>query len=129
MDHLTGFKIDIKSETQARQSGELYSYEEEESQDPEALYAEAAGEGIIEDAEETRLDTETLFAEAENLDIEEEKTEDFAAEELEVEESETKEPETQAFYEEEDDDGIDPESDLTDLAFLDIEEGDFGYEE
>ena len=127
--HLTGFKIDIKSETQARQSGELYSYEEEESQDPEALYAEAAGEGIIEDAEETGLDTETLFAEAENLDIEEEKTEDFAAEELEIEESETKEPETQAFYEEEDDDGIDPESDLTDLAFLDIEEGDFGYEE
>ena len=28
--HLTGFKIDIKSETQAKESGELYDYEDEE---------------------------------------------------------------------------------------------------
>ena len=126
--HLTGFKIDIKSETQARQSGELYSYEEEEPQEPEEFYAEAAGESVEEDAEETGLDTETRFAEAENSDIEEEKIEDLGMEDLETEDLETKEPESGSVYEEEDD-GLDPESDLTDLAFLDMEEGDFGYEE
>ena len=33
---LTGFKIDIKSETQARESGDLYDYDEEEELDAEA---------------------------------------------------------------------------------------------
>ncbi len=46
---LTGFKIDIKSETQARESGELYEYEEmgEEEMSPEnedEIPLEAAGE-------------------------------------------------------------------------------------
>ena len=38
---LTGFKIDIKSETQARESGELYDYDEdEEYYEEEEAYSE-----------------------------------------------------------------------------------------
>ena len=44
---LTGFKIDIKSETQAREAGELLEYEEdyyeEDGYDEEGLYDEAGG--------------------------------------------------------------------------------------
>ena len=43
---LTGFKIDIKSETQARESGELYDYDDEDEYYDEEEYSE-------EDAEET----------------------------------------------------------------------------
>ena len=35
---LTGFKIDIKSETQARESGELYDYDDEDEYYDEEVY-------------------------------------------------------------------------------------------
>ena len=46
---LTGFKIDIKSETQARESGELYDYDDEDEYYDEDEYSE-------EDTEETAED-------------------------------------------------------------------------
>lgn len=39
---LTGFKIDIKSETKARESGDLYDYEDDEYYDEDDEYAEDA---------------------------------------------------------------------------------------
>ncbi len=42
---LTGFKIDIKSETQARESGELYDYDDEDEYYDEEEYSE---EGAVE---------------------------------------------------------------------------------
>ena len=48
---LTGYKIDIKSETQARESGELYDYDDEDEYYDEDEYSE-------EDTEETAEDTE-----------------------------------------------------------------------
>ena len=47
---LTGFKIDIKSETQARESGELYDYDDEDEYYDEEEYSE---ERCCRDAEET----------------------------------------------------------------------------
>ena len=58
---LTGFKIDIKSETQARESGELYDYDDEDEYYDEDEYSE-------EDTEETAEDTEAEEA----MDAEEE---------------------------------------------------------
>lgn len=68
---LTGFKIDIKSETQARESGELYEYEEmgEEEMSPESpehedeipaetaaeAYAELSGETPEEETEDSYM--------------------------------------------------------------------------
>lgn len=121
--HLTGFKIDIKSETQARESGELYDYGEEDSQEPEELYAESSGDSIMEESEEAEIapaDSETLFAEAENLNTEE--TQDWEAQE-------SGELQTEAFEETPEADGQDLESGSANPAFLDTEEGDFGYEE
>ena len=70
---LTGFKIDIKSETQARESGDFYDYEEEEIEDEEE--AEIAEEEITEEiqseepedelAEQEEPETEMPEAEAE----------------------------------------------------------------
>lgn len=49
---LTGFKIDIKSETQARESGDFFGYEEEyEGAYEEAYYEEEALDGYEEDGE------------------------------------------------------------------------------
>lgn len=48
---LTGFKIDIKSETQARESGELYEYEEME-EDGEVFDADEGDEAFGEDTAE-----------------------------------------------------------------------------
>ena len=45
---LTGFKIDIKSETQARESGDLYDYDEEET---EETYEETVDENGVESEE------------------------------------------------------------------------------
>ena len=45
---LTGFKIDIKSETQARESGELYDYDDEDEHYDEEEYSE---EGAVESEE------------------------------------------------------------------------------
>ena len=53
---LTGFKIDIKSETQARESGDFYDYDEEpeaEVQEEEAFdYVEESAESAEEEAQE-----------------------------------------------------------------------------
>lgn len=53
---LTGFKIDIKSETQARESGDFYDYDEEpeaEGQEEEAFdYVEESAESAEEEAQE-----------------------------------------------------------------------------
>ena len=57
---LTGFKIDIKSETQARESGELYDYDDEDEYYDEDGYSE-------EDTEETAEDTEAEEAVSEEL--------------------------------------------------------------
>lgn len=50
--HLTGFKIDIKSETQARESGELYDYEDEEEEAYDEIGEEIAAGGIEEEIED-----------------------------------------------------------------------------
>ena len=57
---LTGFKIDIKSETQARESGELYDYDDEDEYYDEDEHSE-------EDTEETAEDTEAEEAVSEEL--------------------------------------------------------------
>ena len=52
---LTGFKIDIKSETQAKESGDFYDYDEDEEEEyydeDEAEYEEAEGELAAEEPE------------------------------------------------------------------------------
>ena len=77
---LTGFKIDIKSETQARESGELYDYDEDEEYYDEEEYSE---EGT---AEET---VEEPSGEAEEETFEEAPAETKAIEESEETEEET----------------------------------------
>ncbi len=68
---LTGFKIDIKSETQARESGDFYDYEEEPAEEAEeASEAEeiSADEAIFETeeiSEEEAASDDTLEAEPE----------------------------------------------------------------
>ena len=56
---LTGFKIDIKSETQARESGDFYDYEEDPAESEEASEAEeiAADEEIFETEEISEEET------------------------------------------------------------------------
>ena len=70
---LTGFKIDIKSETQARESGDFYDYDEEETE-----------EETVEDAAEETVTEED--AAAEEIPAEEDPTEVQEAEENEDEE-------------------------------------------
>ena len=76
---LTGFKIDIKSETQAKESGDFYDYDDDEA--PEAS-AEDSEETLTEDAQE-----ENLTEDAETEETEETAEETFAESE-ETEESE-----------------------------------------
>ena len=54
---LTGFKIDIKSETQARESGELYDYDDEDEYYDEEEYSE---EGAVESEETETEETEEV---------------------------------------------------------------------
>ena len=54
---LTGFKIDIKSETQARESGDFYDYDEDDDEYYEA--EESATEEISQDSEETAAGEES----------------------------------------------------------------------
>ena len=70
---LTGFKIDIKSETQARESGDFYDYDEEHEE------AENASEEVTEEtvSEETEDSAETF----EETETEAEETADGDAEE------------------------------------------------
>ncbi len=86
--HLTGFKIDIKSETQARESGELYGYGEGEDEEAEELDAFAEGEGVdVADAEEES--DEALLEVGELSDAEDVEPDEESAEELsELEEEE-----------------------------------------
>ena len=65
---LTGFKIDIKSETQARESGDFYDdYDEEHEEAEEEMTEEAVSEEIP----ETEEDTETEAEETADGDAEE----------------------------------------------------------
>ena len=66
---LTGFKIDIKSETQARESGD-FDYDEEHEDTEEELTEEAVSEEF-EEAEETAEETETEAEETADGDAEE----------------------------------------------------------
>ena len=57
---LTGFKIDIKSETQARESGELYDYDDGDEYYDEEEYSE---EGAVESEETETEETEEVSEE------------------------------------------------------------------
>jgi N utilization substance protein A len=69
---LTGFKIDIKSETQARESGDLLEYEED-------YYEEEDGEEYYEDGEEYYEEyyEDTEYAEGDEAELTEESDGDF----------------------------------------------------
>ena len=68
---LTGFKIDIKSETQARESGDFYDdYDEEHEEAEEEMTEEAVSEEIPETEEDTE-ETETEAEETADGDAEE----------------------------------------------------------
>ena len=74
---LTGFKIDIKSETQARESGELYEYEDDEYYDE---YEDGEYEGEYEDEQYDEAypedsDEESDYYEPENASEEEDAAE------------------------------------------------------
>ena len=60
---LTGFKIDIKSETQAKESGELYDYEEEEYSEEEYFDEEHDSEPAENEETETEIAEEAETAE------------------------------------------------------------------
>ena len=85
---LTGFKIDIKSETKAREAGDLYDYEDddeyyedEEEYGEDAEYAEESDE-IAETGEETSDDgAEDAVTEQDSEEAPEEEREEAAAEE------------------------------------------------
>lgn len=70
---LTGFKIDIKSETQARESGDFYDYDEEDDEYyDEDEYEEASEEAAADEEAETPAQDESEVTEdaAENEDEE-----------------------------------------------------------
>ena len=68
---LTGFKIDIKSETQARESGDFYDdYDEEHEEAEDEMTEEAVSEEIPETEEDTE-ETETEAEETADGDAEE----------------------------------------------------------
>ena len=73
---LTGFKIDIKSETQARESGDFYDYDEDDDEyyedDEYEESEESATEEISQDSEETAAGEESEETEdaVENEDVE-----------------------------------------------------------
>ena len=77
---LTGFKIDITSETQARESGDFYDYEEESTETEESEEASEAEE--ISADEEIFETEETSETEAASDDTLEEKPEEAADEEV-----------------------------------------------
>ena len=56
---LTGFKIDIKSETQARESGDFYDYDEDDDEYYEDEEYEEGSEETTAAGEETAVDEET----------------------------------------------------------------------
>ena len=68
---LTGFKIDIKSETQARESGDFYDDYDEEHEEAEEEMTEETVSEEIEEAEEDTEETETEAEETADGDAEE----------------------------------------------------------
>ncbi len=75
---LTGFKIDIKSETQARESGDFIDYENEYEDDEEEYYDEYDSEYPPEETDSYDSD-ETYFEENESAeDIQEEESGEYA---------------------------------------------------
>ena len=68
---LTGFKIDIKSETQARESGDFYDDYDEEHEEAEEEMTEEAVSEELEEAEEDTEETETEAEETADGDAEE----------------------------------------------------------
>lgn len=56
---LTGFKIDIKSETKARESGDLYDYEDDEYYDDDEEYGEEDAEAYTEGEAEAETESYT----------------------------------------------------------------------
>ena len=80
---LTGFKIDIKSETQAKESGDFYDYDDDEA--PEAS-SEDSEETLTEDAQEENLTEDAETEETEETAEETEESED--TEEAEADEDE-----------------------------------------
>lgn len=85
---LTGFKIDIKSETQARESGDFYDYEDEEDYYEEDEYGTASEETAEDAVEESGIDgsaseevlTEDTVSEIASEEMEESAAEDTAEE-------------------------------------------------
>lgn len=71
---LTGFKIDIKSETQAKESGDLYDYDEEEYEEETEETAEAVEESAQTEEEAVEAE-EVVEAEAEEVVAEDENEE------------------------------------------------------
>ena len=67
---LTGFKIDIKSETQARESGDFYDDYDEEHEEAEEEMTEEAVSEELEEAEEDTEETETEAEETADGDAE-----------------------------------------------------------
>lgn len=61
---LTGFKIDIKSETQARESGDLLEYEEDYYEEEEEFLEDEYAEDAFEEAEESEAE-EDIFVDEE----------------------------------------------------------------
>ena len=80
---LSGFKIDIKRETQAKESGDFYDYDDDEA--PEAS-AEDSEETLTEDAQEENLTEDAETEETEETAEETEESED--TEEAEADEDE-----------------------------------------
>ena len=68
---LTGFKIDIKSETQARESGDFYDDYDEEHEEAEDEMTEEAVSEELEETEEDTGETETEAEETADGDAEE----------------------------------------------------------
>ncbi|MDO4275998.1 MAG: transcription termination factor NusA [Eubacteriales bacterium] len=85
---LTGFKIDIKSETQARESGDFYDYEDDEyyeDEEYEEEYSESAGE---EQYSDTAADAEEeVYDSSAEENMAEESVEQVSAAEEEYEEA------------------------------------------
>ena len=82
---LTGFKIDIKSETQARESGDLLEYEEDYYEDDEEYYDEDGNylgdEYEGEEYEEAAYSEESFDGEAQDEGYAEQDEEEFSEEE------------------------------------------------
>ena len=79
---LTGFKIDIKSETQAKESGDFYDYDDE-AEETEETASEEITDADADDIETDDVETEDA---AEEVPVDEESEEVQEAEENEDEE-------------------------------------------